>query len=99
MPDTEKIIDLTSFISEYLFITESLRPTNDLNPSQEALLHLINSTISVMDGDDGFDKRSLHDYFKEFSQRLFKLASNSIELGSSLLDAVFSLSFELGKTH
>ncbi len=98
MPDTEKIIYLTSFIAEYLFMTECLPPGKGLNPSQEILLHLINSTISVLDGDDGFDKRSLHDYFKEFSQRLFKLASNSIELGSSLLDAIFDLSFELRKT-
>ncbi len=98
MPNTEKIIDLTSFISEYLFITECLSPTNDLNPFQEALLQLINSIISVMDGDDGFDKKYLHNYFEEFSQRLYKLTSHSIELSSSFRNAIFSLSFELGKT-
>jgi hypothetical protein len=98
MPDTEKIINLTWSISVYLYTNECVSPTNDLNPSEEALLQLINSTIRVMDGEDGFDKKDLHECFKDFSQDLFKLASTSTELDSSLRDAMFELSYELPKS-
>jgi hypothetical protein len=90
MIDTELITRLTSFL------IDSLKFIENLNPSQKALSRLMQLNTNMMNGD--FNKRYLHDHIKDFSLRLFILASGSAELDDEVRDAMFCLSSELVKS-
>jgi hypothetical protein len=84
MVDTELLFGLVLDITEFLTFHGCI-----LNPSQEALLHLVSSVEMAM-SEQGSDRAYL-------ASRLFTLACNSTELNDPLRRRVFCLSFELDK--
>jgi hypothetical protein len=90
MPDTELISALLLDITDFLTFQGCI-----LNPSQEALLALVNLSGTLSEG--GHERAYLERSIERISSRLYTLACHSTELVDSLRRRVFLLSSELDK--